>query len=253
MASPYRSYIICTSPRSGSTLLCRMLSATGISGAPDSHFHRPSVEAWMKSHGVTSGEGEDAAARLTRVFDAAVATGTAGTGMFGLRLQCGSFPYFMERLAELHTGLFSDMARIEARFGPTRIIHLTRTDKVAQAVSCVKAEQTGLWHVAPDGTEIERLGNHRDPVYDGKALQAWYDTMVNYERQWEDWFAREGIAPLRLDYDRLSLDPRGTLRDVLLALGLDGSAADRVSPVVKKIADDINDDWAVRLRAQIAE
>ncbi|HBF29284.1 Stf0 family sulfotransferase, partial [Rhizobium sp.] len=28
----FSSYVICTSPRSGSTLLCKLLAATGISG-----------------------------------------------------------------------------------------------------------------------------------------------------------------------------------------------------------------------------
>lgn len=31
---PVEAYVICTAPRSGSTLLCRMLGATGIAGQP---------------------------------------------------------------------------------------------------------------------------------------------------------------------------------------------------------------------------
>ena len=39
----YESYVLCTSPRSGSTLLCKLLAATGVAGNPDSYFHRPAV------------------------------------------------------------------------------------------------------------------------------------------------------------------------------------------------------------------
>ncbi|MBT6203829.1 MAG: sulfotransferase, partial [Rhodospirillaceae bacterium] len=39
----YQSYVICTSPRSGSTLLCSLLAATGLAGNPCSHFHDPSI------------------------------------------------------------------------------------------------------------------------------------------------------------------------------------------------------------------
>ncbi|MAM11485.1 MAG: sulfotransferase [Rhizobiaceae bacterium] len=253
MTARYDSYIICTSPRSGSTLLCSLLAATGISGNPDSHFHFPSLAAWQKSHNVADVEGEDERAKLERIFTAAIATGSGDTGMFGLRIQRGRAGYFLEKLAVLHPGHASDKARIEAAFGRTLFIYLSRADKVAQAVSCVKAEQTGLWHVAPDGSELERLAPPREPVYDGPALMKWYETMTGFEREWEAWFSREGIAPLRLDYDALSLSPRETLRTVLLALGLDGKAADAVSPGVKKIADRLNDDWAERLRLQIAK
>lgn len=252
MTARYDSYIICTSPRSGSTLLCKLLAAAGVSGNPDSHFHRPSLAAWQKAHNVAVMDGEDERTTLARVFAAAIAKGCGDTGMFGLRMQRGSADYFMEKLSILHPGHTSDKARIEAAFGRTLFIYLSRADKIAQVVSYVKAEQTGLWHVAPDGSELERLAPPREPVYDGPALVQCYETMTGFERAWEDWFAREGISPLRLDYDALSASPRETLRAVLTALGLDGKAADAVSPGVKKIADRVNDEWAERLRLQIA-
>ena len=43
----FDSYIICTSPRSGSTLLCKLLEATGVAGVPGSHFHDPSISDWL--------------------------------------------------------------------------------------------------------------------------------------------------------------------------------------------------------------
>src|SRR3712207_78955 len=36
--TPRLSYLICATPRSGSTLLCHALDGTGISGHPDEHF-----------------------------------------------------------------------------------------------------------------------------------------------------------------------------------------------------------------------
>src|SRR5204862_7996684 len=37
-ASPSRSYLICATPRSGSTLLCEALKAGGIAGIPEEYF-----------------------------------------------------------------------------------------------------------------------------------------------------------------------------------------------------------------------
>ncbi len=157
----YPAYVICTAPRSGSTLLCTLLQATGVAGNPGSHFHEPSVASWAGDHGVTPAPDENRRDLLARVFRAAQDTGRGRTGVFGLRLQRGSFDYFAGQLALLHPGPAGDAARMQAAFGPVLFIHLTREDKLAQAVSYVMATQTGLWHRAPDGRELERLSPPR--------------------------------------------------------------------------------------------
>jgi Uncharacterized protein conserved in bacteria len=45
-----RVYLLCTTPRSGSTLLCRMLQAMGQAGRPDPHFHVPHLSAWLEDY-----------------------------------------------------------------------------------------------------------------------------------------------------------------------------------------------------------
>src|SRR5215213_3769543 len=37
---PTHSYLICTTPRSGSTLLCELLEGTGVAGRPDEYFQQ---------------------------------------------------------------------------------------------------------------------------------------------------------------------------------------------------------------------
>lgn len=247
---PYSAYVLCTAPRSGSTLLCRLLASTGIAGRPDSHFHEPSLAEWLAEYDMPEVAGRSERETVAAVFAAAIDRGRGGTPMFGLRLQRHSFAFFSEKLALLHPEPAGDVARMQAAFGRTAFIHLTRADKVAQAVSLVRAEQTGLWHRAPDGTEIERTAPPRVPVYDGAALRAAFDVLTAYERQWEDWFAREGVKPLRLTYDALSADPSGTLATVLDTLGLPHEAANAITPATARLADATNRDWANRFRAE---
>jgi hypothetical protein len=52
MTSPFASYVLCGTPRSGSTLLCEMLAATGVAGRPNSYFRQEDVEAWADAWGV---------------------------------------------------------------------------------------------------------------------------------------------------------------------------------------------------------
>ncbi|WP_420411491.1 Stf0 family sulfotransferase [Roseibium sp.] len=247
----YQSYVLCTSPRSGSTLCCRLLKASGAAGDPQSYFHKPSVSSWQAELGVVPDPSHSDREALKAVFATARQKGTANTGLFGLRLQRHSFEYFFKKLADFHPQLPSDRARFEAEFGTTLFIHLTRQDKIQQAVSYVKAQQTGLWHQAPDGTELERLSAPQDPVYDPEALRSTYDQFLKYDQDWSDWFAKEKITPYRVTYDQLSADPQGTLREILRALGKDPVAGEGGDPGIAKLADATNRDWANRLHRQL--
>ena len=241
------SYVICTAPRSGSTLLCLLLAETGVAGHPQSYFHTPSVDRWAEVLGVDIDRDAGEHDRLAAVFDAARAAGSAG-GLFGLRLQAPSLDFFRAQLRLLHPEATSDVARIEARFGPTRFLHLRRADKLDQAISRLIAQQTGLWHQAADGRDIERHGAAGVPVYDAAAIRAEIAELEALDRLWDDWFAAEGVQPVRIDYDALAADPRGVLRDVLVALGRDPAAADGVMVPTRKLAGATNRDWARRYR-----
>lgn len=246
----YDSYVICTSPRSGSTLLCKLLAATGVAGNPESYFHRLSVEDWLEDLGLQAEAGASERDVLDAIFKAAIAEGSLATGMFGLRLQRHSSDFLTRKLAVLHPGEPNDARRFRAAFGRTLFVHLTRRDKIEQAVSYVRAEQTGLWHAAPDGTELERLSPHREPFYDADVIRTCLKMMTDYDRDWEDWFRKEEIAPLRITYDALSMDPLGTVRQILGELGLDRDAANGITPGVRKLADGTSQDWAARFRSE---
>ncbi len=244
----FDSYVICTSPRSGSTLLCKLLAATGVAGHPASHFHEPSIDAWLGYYDLSPDASQPEPVVLEAIFKAAVARGSGATGMFGLRLQRGSFAFFFEKLAVLHPGHSSDIERLEAAFGRTCLIHLTRRGKIEQAVSLVKAEQSGLWHQAPDGTELERLSPPQEPAYDRDRLQAAVEELTGFDRQWESWFAREGVEVFCLTYEQLSADPLQALKDVLAHLGRDRAAAEGIEPGVAKLADATSQEWIRRLK-----
>ncbi|WP_333587709.1 Stf0 family sulfotransferase, partial [Phenylobacterium sp.] len=150
----YASFMICTAPRSGSTLLCRLLAETGVAGKPASYFHEPSLAEWTRRLGVEADPTASEREVVEACVQAALARGRSDNGIFGLRLQRPSFDFFFSQLALVHRERASERARFEGVFGRTLFIHLSRADKVDQAVSCLKAEQTGLWHVAADGSEL---------------------------------------------------------------------------------------------------
>nr|WP_285801480.1 Stf0 family sulfotransferase [Falsiruegeria litorea] len=246
----YQSYIICTSPRSGSTLLCKLLEATGQSGHPGSHFHQPSIAAWLDDYGLSDRHFADPVSRLSAIFEAARQTGTGTTGMFGLRLQRHSFDFFMQKLAVLHPDQTHDADRIQTAFGRTLFIHLTRDNKLDQAISRVIAEQSGLWHKAADGSELERLSAPQTPTYDAARISEHITTLTAYDAQWQRWFDQQRLSPVRVSYDDLSHAPAQQLARILDALDLDPALATDITAPTAKLSDQTNQAWAQRYQAE---
>ena len=107
-----------------------------------------------------------------------------GTDLFGLRLQRHSAAFFIEQLRRLHRSAITDRDAITAAFGPTRYVYLTREDKLAQAISLLRAEQSGLWHAQADGRALEQLESTRETGYDYAAIAEQIATFNAYDTEW---------------------------------------------------------------------
>ncbi len=240
------AYILCATPRSGSTLLCDLLTGTGVAGAPNSFYRQLSLADWIRDWGITEPQDSPDFDRvfLTRTLEA----GSAGTGMFGLRLMWNGVEDMLASLRGLYPGHTSDAATIDAAFGPTRYLYLSRTDKVAQAISRYRAEAGGLWHVNADGSEREQT-KRAQVSYDRAAIAAYLAEVEQDGRNWDDWFARNGITPFQVTYENLAAHTVAILMGVLAALGLDPDLAKSVEARTRRLADTESLDWAARFGA----
>jgi trehalose 2-sulfotransferase len=151
--------------------------------------------------------------------------GTAHAGIFGLRLMWPTVAELSGRLSAIYPDPLDDAARFELAFGKPLYIHLSRQDKVAQAVSLLKAELSGLWHCSADGTERERSAPPAPLVYDADRIAGLVKELETDNGAWNGWFVRFGIEPLRLTYEVLAAAPRAVLTQVLSALALDPGIA----------------------------
>jgi len=249
---PPEGYILCTNPRSGSTLLCELLAQAG-AGTPDSFFMETPGTEWETAWGLPAPGTLPPRAQARTHLAAALRAGRGATGVFGLRLMRRDLPRLLAMLDLVHPDQPDDRARIEAAFGPVRFLHLTRADRLAQAVSLVRAQQTGLWHIAPDGTEIERLAPPAPPVYDRDRIAGELARLTDWDRGWTDWFAARDIAPLSIDYDALAADPAATVARICAALGLPAPDRARLVPPVARLADATSRDWIARFRRETGE
>jgi LPS sulfotransferase NodH len=243
------SYIICGTPRTGSTLLCDLLEKTGRAGLPDSFYGRAFRDEWAKEWGLPGRDKMDAAAYEKVYLDAAIARGKGETPVFGLRLMRENVEDLSMALNLVYPGFATDVARFERAFGAVLYIHLSRADKLAQAVSYIKARQTGLWHVAPDGKEIERLGAPGESRYDFRQIEAEVEKLEAYDAGWETWFAEQGIIPHRVGYEAMTLDPAAVVIGICAELGVQPPPRTEIVPGVARLSDRTNEEWMSRYRA----
>lgn len=205
---------------------------------------------WLTSFDLSDTSFDSDQEALSAVFASARERGACKTGVFGLRMQRGSFDYFMHKLGVLYPGRKDDLERLRAAFGHTLLIYLTRQSKLDQAISRVKAEQTGLWHKSADGTELERLSAPRKPYYDADEIARHITELTALDDAWKCWFDQEKLRPMRISYEELSKDPAGVLAAILDELGLDRKMACGITPSVAKLANMTNQNWATRYRAE---
>lgn len=185
---------------------------------------------------------------LTAIFRAATERGTDGTGVFGLRLQRKSAEFYMEMLSVLckRGTLSSDVEQIQSFFGITLFIHLSRRNQLNQAISLSKANQTGIWHKALDGTELNRTAIQQEPVYDARVIARHLSELTDMDTHWNLWFLDQALEPLRISYEELSAGPAEVLSEILGHLVVDQKYADGIALPVAKLADQTNKRWEKR-------
>ena len=181
-------------------------------------------------------------------IDTVLTQGSAATGCFGMRIMWNNIARLSARLGMLHPGVLGDFERLQVAFGPMKLIHLVRADKVAEAVSLTIAEQSGLWHRNADGSEMERIAPPAEPTYDFAQVQAAYLEVTEGQDAWHGWFIAQGIEPLTVTYEALAKAPVTELARILEFLGLDPEKADGITAGTAKLATRRNFEWAARFR-----
>ena len=181
-----RGYAICTQPRSGSNLLCQYLASTDQLGYPLEYFNGPGRRALGQADFPDAPELQ---------IDAILRTGATPNGVYAVKLFASQFSAFSRRLRWLE--LLPDL----------HFVYLSRDDLLGQAISWVRALQTEQYR----STQPAK----RFPLYDPGLIRSRLIAIVKERAQWEAFFARTGITPFRIVYERFfggSIERRGSDR-----------------------------------------
>jgi trehalose 2-sulfotransferase len=257
LSKPIKAYLVCATPRSGSTLLCEMLRDTGRAGVPLEHFEilrhsslprqpREYFEDLDAPHVVDLLAPVEAGTESTETPEAwwarILTEGSTENGIWGGKIMWGHTADLVSRARELPGLGSADLdAVLHELLDDPSLIFVTRRDKAAQAVSLWRAVQTQSWRsgVAPSGDSV---------AYDFDAIDHLVSQLESDERSWIEWFERTGRPPLEVTYDRLDAAPAYTVELVLHALGLPNG---RVSvPRLTRQRDELSAAWIERYRQQ---
>lgn len=141
------SYAIISQPRTGSSLLMELLRVRGL-GTPDEYLHEDRIRVWWPKLA-----GPDAAFDLQRYIALLRQSQFASNGHFGIKIH---YSHLREH--------FKERAVIQSFVaGFDGIIVVTRANKLSQAVSALKATQTGRWGAEAPEANVE-------PTFDPVAI-----------------------------------------------------------------------------------
>ena len=240
------SYLICTTPRTGSTLLCDLMASTTIAGRPESYFREPDEQLWAARWDIVRSDGDFEYSEFVR---AAVSAGRTDNGVFAARIMWGTLDYLVERLGRVHAApAAGDLDLLKLAFGHTGFVYLHRDDVLAQAVSWHRAEQTDVWHLA-DREESKQP--EQEPRFDFDEIHKLVQTIEAHNSAWRAWFASVGIQPHTVRYEDLDADPVGLAREILDPLGLELPPGRLIESRHRRLADELNAQWIDHYRAEL--
>lgn len=286
MASPERSYIVCATPRSGSTLVCQALTDTGIAGRPEEYFealrhsgqprrpeeyfHGVEDRSILEHLGARSPEPSPTPRQplwsdtaYDRYLDWVFATGTTPNGVFGSKMMWdyfGDFVSLLRNLPEYRDLPLADL--LPAVFPNLTYVRVIRANKVRQAVSLWKAVQTATWRTdeKDPGTAITSLpenadtpayrsyvDEHRPPLrFHYGAIAHLLKRTIQHEAAWDAFFEHVRIKPVLVLYENFAADYTDSTINVLDRLGLETPQGLEIKPRMKSQSDGVNDNWARR-------
>lgn len=280
---PDRSYLVCATPRSGSTLVCHALEETGVAGKPEEYFEalrhsgrprRPEEYfAGVEDQSIRDHLGERSIgseppprsplwsrAAYDRYLDWAFEAGTTPNGMFGAKLMWGYFGDFVSLLRNIPE--FRDVPLAEllpSVFPEVTFVRVVRADKLRQAVSLWKAVQTATWRedqaqakaasVEEDGSPPYRnfLEEHRPQLrFHYRAIDHLLHRILVEEASWDAFFEHAGIKPILVLYENFADDYETSTLRLLDRLDLAPPPGFAFEPRMKRQSDRVNDDWTRR-------
>ena len=215
------NYIICSCPRSGSSLLSEALTAMG-AGRPEEYFN-PVISSDANNKRELLPQ-KDFMLPTPEAFVGRIRNEFTVNGIFGIKTHY----IHLARIPEV----LSNFPQI---FPDAKFISVTRRNILRQAISASRATQTQAWTAALKEQKRARFSYF-------SILKHLILTAQEIEL-WEKFYEKHGIKPLRILYEELDQNYEETMKKVIAFLGLTGPIP---AQPLKKQSDQLTEEWTKR-------
>lgn len=178
-------YIICSIPRSGSTLLAHLLRECGAMGVPHEYLH-PTVHLPVLARRLRS-IGQDGAVDIGLYLRSLRTRRSTSNRIFGLKAHF------------THLAPLLRIAPVAQLFEGARLIRIRRHDLVRQAISYYVAEATGIWSRLGTASPAELPA----PDYDGAAIARYLSMLLAEDEGWTRLLTEKRRTVLEVWYEDL--------------------------------------------------
>lgn len=247
---PRISYIVCTTPRSGSTFLCEALKQTKLAGRPDEyflHWHRAANNPKeLDKYGARA-----IAMDRYEYIKEVIARGTVNQ-VFGIKIMQNYLDLILSELQRFSSLQFSSKAELLKFYFPNlQYIYLTRKDKVRQAVSWAKAVQSGEWesyYWTPFTRVYKQLMSRNSrPAFNFEQIRSYYELLCEQSGKWEAFFRECRIEPYRIEYESFIYAFDETIHGILDFLKvLKPKNLTFPRPAYRRQSNAVNEEWTRR-------
>jgi LPS sulfotransferase NodH len=238
---PERSYIVCSTPRSGSGLLCRALAGARVAGSPLEYFNPLHRGRLLERWGCGPSLGE--------YVRALYALRTTPDGVFGAKLHWDQFVALRAEALGLpgsEPGYELSAAFLERLLPGAVYVRIIRRDVNRQAVSLWFALHTGTWSVAADDGDDDDGGERARVPYSFDGIERCRRLIENAELHWDRFLRFNGRAPVEVVYEDLVARYPAEVDRVLAAVA-PGAAPATAAPATRRLSDARSEEFLERL------
>lgn len=226
-----KSYIVASTPLSGSAILSARLWKTGVLGAPAEYLSYPGGRLGRRM--AKRLEPSSHADYIAKV----IACRTSKNGVFGVRVHFKDFQETLVRVPET-LGILA----------PVTYIYVDRRDKLAHAVDMARAVQTNR--------RVFAHGQRAAPLrYDRNLISKCLGSLERGRLGWMRWFESNAVDPFVATYEDLAADKASVVRSIVELLGVQGDEPDEVHHLTAFEIESggIREEWAARFEREIRE
>ncbi len=223
------SIVYCSSPRTGSTLLCTLMNQFGAFGSAQEYLSFTDVAPKTYTR-FGMGSKDDYNKDVPQATKELIEKSASKHGIVSIKLH---YSQYQGMLTKHNFDIFSFLPN-------PRFFYCTRGDTLKQAISWLKAQQTGQWY------HTRRKQN--EPRYDFEKLNHIIQRVHEERHSWETFFSANNILPHRVCFESLVKDKADTVKDIISYLGynFNDDIYHQLQEISKPQTDHLNKDWYQR-------